>query len=170
VIDTLGKHSGEEQGVVADMFADLALTIEGGCGPEYRVRLKQHFADIGKRLACNVAQLEELLSVTEFSQQVCDVANELRIADSNFVRVMARYQVHEKLLQWVIVGNHECLPEHASTASFAIFIAPVIGKQVTFVSRPSSVFLIIRNPRHAEGFLLRLLADDVCGCQSLHLL
>ena len=37
VIDALGKHAGEKEGVVADVFADLAFAIERGSWPEYRV-------------------------------------------------------------------------------------------------------------------------------------
>jgi hypothetical protein len=45
-----------------------------------------------------------------------------------------------------------------------MFIAASKGKQVTFVSRASSVFLTIRNPKDREGFTCALLANDDGGC------
>src|SRR5436305_13151882 len=51
MINALREHASEEESVVADVLADLALAIERGSWPEYRVRFHQHLAHIGQWLA-----------------------------------------------------------------------------------------------------------------------
>ena len=58
VIDAFGKHPGEEKGVIADVFAYLALAVERGRGTEHRIRFHQHLADIGQGLASGIGNFK----------------------------------------------------------------------------------------------------------------
>ena len=86
MIDAFGEHSGEEQRVVADVFAHLALAIERRRGTVDRIGFKQHLADIRQRTVGRVVNLEELIGFAELRQQMRNVGDDLRVANANLVR------------------------------------------------------------------------------------
>ncbi len=99
MIDALGKHSGEEQRVIADVLAHLPLAVEGRRRTIDGIRLDQHLAHISNRFAGLIVDFEELLDITEFRQQVSHIVHHLWIADANFFGVMPADQFDKQLLQ-----------------------------------------------------------------------
>ena len=106
MIDAFGEHAGKEERVVSDVLAHLALAVKGRSWAKHRVGFHQHFANIGKRLPGRPADLVELLYVTEFREQMCDVTHDLRIADSDFLGVVPTDEFNEKFLQRMRFWNH----------------------------------------------------------------
>jgi hypothetical protein len=99
VVDAFRKHSGEEQCVVADMLAHLALAVERGRGTVDGIGLKQHLADIGERAIAGSVNLEQLIGVAKFREQVRDVCDQLLVADADLLRIVPPYQFQEELPQ-----------------------------------------------------------------------
>ncbi len=88
VIDAFGKHSGEKQSVVADVFAHLALAVKRRSGAVDGIGLQQHFSDVGQWTVRGIANLEKLLGFTELGQQMRDISDDLRIANADLFGVM----------------------------------------------------------------------------------
>jgi hypothetical protein len=110
VVDAFGEHSGEEQRVVANMFAHLAFAVERGRWSIDRIRFHQHLANIRECTPGGIANPEELLHFAELGDQVSDVVDDERIAQANFFRVMPTHKLHEELPQWMRLWNHPGLP------------------------------------------------------------
>jgi len=106
VIDAFGKHPGEEKGVIADVFAHLALAVERGCRPKHGIRFHQHLADIGQRLAFSIADPEQFLDIAKLGHQVGDVVHDLRVAQSNLFGIVPAHEFDEQLLQGMRFRNH----------------------------------------------------------------
>ena len=106
MIDALGKHAGEKQRVVADVFAHLALAIERRRGAVDGIGFEQHLADIGQRTIGRVMNLEQLIGFAELRQQMRNIGDDLRIANADFFGVVPSHQILKQLLQRMRFRNH----------------------------------------------------------------
>src|SRR5258708_9407560 len=88
IVDALGKHSGEEQSVISDMFADLALTIKRRRTTADYIGLDQHFAHVIEPTIESLANLVDLIGLAKLRQQMRRISEYLRIADADFFRVV----------------------------------------------------------------------------------
>src|SRR5580692_701487 len=129
MIDALGKHPGEEQRVVANMFSHLALTIERRRGAVHGIGLNQHLADIGDLTVVGIANLEKLLGVAKLREQVGYVSDNLRITNTDLFRIMPADQILKQRLQRMRFRSHKlCPPElranpGVSTASVSRYLS-----------------------------------------------
>ena len=78
-----GNIPDEEQRVVADVLAHLALAVERRRRPVNRVGFEQHLADIVERALVGIAKLKHLLDFAELRQHVDDVVLHLGIAQAD---------------------------------------------------------------------------------------
>ncbi len=101
-----GKHAGEEQDVIANVFAHLALAVEGRRRAVDGVGFEQHLAYIVQRTSVGIADLEQLLALAELCQDISDVVLHFGIAEANLTVEMVVNQFGEQLLQWVRFRYH----------------------------------------------------------------
>src|ERR1039457_7625621 len=106
MVDALGKHSGEEQGVIADVLADLALAVKRWRRPVNGVGLKQHLANVVQRAPSGLANLVQLLALAELRENVDHVILHLGIAQSDVAAEVLVDQFCEQLLNRVRFWNH----------------------------------------------------------------
>src|SRR5271157_2312632 len=105
MVDALREHAGVELRKVANMLANLALAVERGRRAVDRVRLDQHLAHIVQRLPRRIADFQQLLGIAKLRQQMCDVAHDLRVANSNLLGIMPADQFTKQLLQRMRLRN-----------------------------------------------------------------
>ncbi len=105
MIDRLGEHAGEEERVIADVLAHLALAVKRGRLAEYGIGFEQHFADVVQLLPGGVADAPQLIDLGELRQHVGDVLAHLRIAQADALVEMFADQREKELLQWMPFGN-----------------------------------------------------------------
>src|ERR1019366_4541800 len=106
VVDALGKHSGEEQGVIANVLADLALAVKGRRRPVNGIGLQQHLAHVVQRTPSGIANLVQLLALAELRENVDDVILHFGIAQSDVTIEVVVNQFGEQPLQRVRFWNH----------------------------------------------------------------
>src|ERR1700677_3129209 len=69
----LRVHAGDEESIVADVFAQRALGIEGSCGAVDGVRGALHFFELFNGAACGIAEAVELIGLGELAEDARDV-------------------------------------------------------------------------------------------------
>ena len=119
MIQALRKHAGEEKRVVANVFAHLALTIEGRSGPINGIGLQQHLAYIAQRAAVCIFDLVESFCFAEFGEQVGHVVMHFRAAHANLAIISFNYFL-EKPLQWIRFRYHLVTPFPCTTPSMPL--------------------------------------------------
>ena len=86
----------QEEREVADVFANLALTLERG-GIERGIRFDQHFPHVFQVFPAAVADFVELVGVKEIDQQVGQVPRHLMIVEVELVIEVFPDQLSEQL-------------------------------------------------------------------------
>ena len=111
-VDALGKHAGEKQGVVADVFAHLALAVEGRGVAVDGIGLQQHLARVVERAAGGIADLVELFRFAELGEQAGDVVADFLVAQADAFGKIPAYQFQKQLLQRMRFRDHGPLLFH----------------------------------------------------------
>src|SRR5438270_2489942 len=126
-VEALREHAGEEERVIADVFAHLALTIKGRSRPVDGIRFQQHLAYIAQRATICVFDFVESLCFTKFGEQVRDIVMHLRAAHAN-VTIISFNNFLEKLLQWIRFRYHLVTPFSLHCAVYAVTSSPLRQK------------------------------------------
>ena len=115
MINALGKHAGEEQHIIADVFAHLALAIERGRWPIDRIGFQQHFSNVIQPAALGIANFEQLFGLAELSEDITDVVLHLRITQTNITLKVVMNELGEEFLQRMRFFDHVLCPLQART-------------------------------------------------------
>src|SRR5579864_8834450 len=97
MIQALRKHAGKEEGIVANVFAHLALTVKRWRGPVDRIGLQHHLAQIAQRTSVSILDFVESFSFAEFSEQIGNVCMHFRVAQAYFTIVPFNYFLEKHL-------------------------------------------------------------------------
>src|SRR5689334_43220 len=109
MVESLRKHAGKKQRIVANMFSHLALAIERWRGPINRIGFKQHLAHIAQGASVSIFDFVECFRFAEFSEKVGYVSMHFRAAQTDFVIVPFNYFL-EKPLERIRFSYHLITP------------------------------------------------------------
>src|SRR5947209_3287939 len=80
MVQALREHPGEEQRIITNVLAHLALVIKRRSGTVDRVGFQQHFSHIAERPSIGIPDPVQGFSLAELSQKVGDIALDLSTA------------------------------------------------------------------------------------------
>lgn len=105
-----GKHAGDKEGVVADVFADGAFGVKGRRGAVDGIGGLDHFTEVLNGMAGLVADFVEIVSLGKFTEQMGDVGGDVGVVETELAFVAVTHDLLEEGFERMSLGLHRDLP------------------------------------------------------------